>query len=310
LKSDSTLHVIGVISNTARWNSRFRLYREWEKAMQGTENVALYTVETAYGDRHHEVTSPDNPHHLQLKSNEEIWLKENMINLGVKHLLPRNWKYVAWVDCDVFFRDPNWATNAIHALQHYHLIQPWMSAVNLGHAGQITSSFDSVGWKLYKGIDSSKLYTGDPAIIGHCGYAWACTREFYEGVEGLLDFAILGSGDHNMCLAARGIVKKSINMQMGEAFVRKCMEWERRAMRFTAGNIGYSAGRIEHKFHGAMKNRQYKERWRILVDRGFDPEKDLVRDSQGLWRLEGKPALHYDILRYNRSRNEDSIDEG
>lgn len=276
--------------------------------MLGTENVKLYVVELAHGDRHFEVTSPDNPNHLQLKTDEEIWLKENLINLGVRHLLPKDWKYVSWCDADIFFRDKNWAVNAVQALQRYHIIQPFMSAANLGHAGNITSSFNSVGWQLHKGIDETKMYTGDPAIVGHCGFSWACTRAFWEGVEGLLDFAILGSADHHMALGARGVVKKSINMQMDEDFIRKCLEWERKAMHFTSGVIGYCAGRIEHKFHGAMKNRQYKSRWKILVDHKFSPTNDLIRDSQGLWTLPNKPKLHYEILRYNQSRQEDSID--
>lgn len=277
--------------------------------MLATPNVVLYTVELSHGDREYEVTSADNPHHLQLKTEEEIWLKENLINLGVRHLLPKNWKYLSWCDADVSFRDPNWALNTIHALQRLHLVQPYQSAANLGFSGNITSAFDSIGYKMYKGIDPAKKFSGDPYITGHPGYVWACTRSFYEGVEGLIDFAILGSGDAHMALAARGVVENSINRKMGEDFVRLCLDWERRAMRFTAGIIGYVPGRLEHHFHGPMSRRYYRERWQILVDHKFSPLKDLVRDSQGLWTLVDKPALHYDIYKYNKSRSEDSIDD-
>src|SRR5437868_13011369 len=94
LVSDSTLHVIGVISNTERYNSRYRLYRQWIAEMEKTVNVKVYTVEAAYGDRRFEVTERENPQHLQIRTKSEIWLKENMINLGVRHLLGPYWKYM------------------------------------------------------------------------------------------------------------------------------------------------------------------------------------------------------------------------
>jgi hypothetical protein len=55
LRSDNTLHVIGVTANPARFHSRYRLTREWQKHMMDTPNVKLHMVESAFGDRHHEV---------------------------------------------------------------------------------------------------------------------------------------------------------------------------------------------------------------------------------------------------------------
>jgi hypothetical protein len=58
-----------------------------------------------------------------------------------------------------------------------------------------------------------------------------------------------------------------------------------------------------------MKRRFYKERWKLLVEHGFDPVKDLMRDAQGVIQLVGKPKLEQAIRQYNRSRYEDSIEE-
>lgn len=317
VRGNSVLHVVGVISNPVRYHSRYRLAREWIKKMALTENVHLTIVETAFGDRFHELKDDCEVlgiDYIPLRTNSEIWIKENMINIGLRHaIVKHNAKYLAWVDADVEFRNPNWAIDTIHQLQHYHIVQPWQSAVNLGPTGNVSKSFDSAGYKVHKGIQISgkdrKNYNGDPYVFGHCGYAWACTRSFYENVQGLIDFAILGSGDHHMCVGSRGYYSHSVHSAMKGPFMDLCHAWQTRAMQITHGIIGFVNGRIEHAFHGPMARRDYVGRWQILIDHKFDPIKDLRRDHQGLIQIVGKPQLEYAIRMYNRSRIEDSIEE-
>lgn len=282
------------------------------KRMEATSNVQLCMVEAVFGDRHHEVTEAGNPWHLQLRTKTEIWIKENMINLGVKHLLPLDWKYVAWVDCDVEFSNKNWALDTIHQLQHYPIVQPWQNAINLGPDGEVHRTFDSVGYKVHKhGVPlpcHRKKYTGDPYHFGHCGYAWACTREFWENVCGLIDYAILGSADHHMALGCRGYYSHSIHSAISGPFMELCHAWQNRAMQMSHGLVGHVIGFIKHFFHGPMERRDYVGRWEILIKHNFDPTKDLRRDAQGLIKLAGKPLLEHDIRMYNRRRAEDSIE--
>lgn len=307
LVSDSTLHVIGVISNPIRYHSRYRLYREWEKAMLATPHVNLITVETAFGDRFHEVTQADNPNHLQLRTHQELWHKENMINLGLR-LLPRNWKYVAWVDCDVFFSDPNWALETIHQLQHYPVVQPWQSCLDLGFHGQVLQHFESFCYVHQLGVPK-QCHPSQPYKYAHSGFAWAATRKFIENTKGLMEFPVLGSADHHMAWAMINGVEHSVHGKMSDSFKRLCKEWQAAAFRVTNGNLGFVKGRIEHKFHGPKKRRQYRERWQIFVDHNFCPDKDLRYDSQGLLQITGKPGLLRAIQGYLRYRHEDSIEE-
>lgn len=309
LVSDSTLHVVAVISNPARYHSRYRLYRDFEARMLATPNVRLHTVELAFGDRHHEVTEEGNPRHLRLRSTHNLWHKENLINLGVRHLLPQDWRYVAWVDADVAFQRDRWALETIHALQHHHLVQPWSECAFQGHHGNTTELFRSFASLVYHGVpqrpgDSSAGYK-----YGHSGFAWACTRLFWENVGGLVDFAILGSGDHHMAWAAIGQVGQSVNGKTTDSYKAACLEWQHRALKVTRGYVGYVPGTLTHAFHGSKASRKYKERWRLLVDHGFDPRADLQRDAQGLLYVANKPHLSEGIHRYMTSRNEDSIDE-
>ena len=309
LVSDSTLHVVAVVSNPARYHSRYRLFREFAAKMRQTANVKLHVVELAFGDRHHEVASGDGvDSELRLRSSHELWHKENMINLGVERLLPRDWKYMAWVDADVAFNNDNWALETIHQLQHYQVVQPWSECLDLGPYGNVMSTFASFCSLVQRGV-RIQAYSGEPYQYGHSGFAWACTRTFWENARGLIDWAILGSGDHHMAWAMLNQVDRSLHQQMPEPFKRKAREWQALAYRQTHGNLGYVPGFISHGFHGPKARRRYRERWDIFVKWAFDPDKDLRRDDQGLLYVVGKPGLEEDIRRYMRGRHEDSIEE-
>src|SRR6266704_546709 len=95
------LYVVTAVSNYERYKSRYRLYRDFEKRCLDA-GAKLYTVEAAFGERPHEVTNRDNPQHIQLRTSSQLWHKEQMINIGISRL-PSDWKYMAWVDCDVVF---------------------------------------------------------------------------------------------------------------------------------------------------------------------------------------------------------------
>lgn len=307
LRSDNTLHVVTSITNTSRWHSRYRLAREFMERMEGTPNVALYVVEGAFGDRHHEVTDSSNPRHLQLRIHSEIWVKENLINLGVRYLLPRDWRYMAWVDGDVEFRDPHWAQETMHQLQHFPVLQPWQQCADLGPLGDVMQAHTSMGYLNQKG-ERIQRHSAEPYRYGHSGFAWACRRDFWEAVGGLMDFCVLGSGDHHMGWATIGDVDSTIHQKMLPSFFARCRDWQRRALMVSHKEIGFVNGRIEHHFHGSKTKRQYRERWQILIDHKFDPDKHLMYDEDGLVQLVGKPELEKEIRKYNRDRSEDSID--
>lgn len=308
LKSDSTLHVVAVLSNVERYHSRYRLAREFIARMQATPNVKLHIVEAAHGDRHHEIDPAEAGGSVhRVRTNTNAWIKENLINLGVRHLLPTDWRYLAWVDADIEFRNPGWALETLHQLQHFAIVQPWSHCADLGFRGGIMQMHTSFGHTDVNG--TRKVQTPNGYTYGHTGYAWACTRGFYEQVEGLVDFCILGSGDHHMALACVGETERTIHTKMIDPFRRRLLEWQARAVRATHREVGCVEGRIEHSFHGPKKRRYYRERWQILVDHAFNPDTDLMRDAQGVLHVVGKPGLESAIRKYNRSRLEDSIED-
>lgn len=311
LASDNTLHVVAVVSNPERYHSRYRLTHDFIGRMVSTPHVKLHVVETAFGDRQHEVADHAEgscESTLRLRTSSNVWVKENMINLGVRHLLPRDWKYLAWVDADVEFRDPNWAQETLHQLQHFAVVQPWQHCADLAFRGGVLQTHTSFGYRTQAGQRIQK-WCHEPYPYGHSGFAWACTRAFWEQAEGLVDFAILGSADHHMAWAMIGEVESTIHAKMAPSFFRRLKEWQARAVRVTHKEVGFTVGRIEHHFHGPKGRRYYRERWQILVDHSFDPDTDLMRDAQGLLHVVGKPGLESAIRKYNRSRHEDSIED-
>lgn len=307
------LYVVTAISNPVRYNRRYELYRAFEKHMADSGAI-LFTAECAFGGREFEVTQAGNPQHIQVRTNHELWHKENLLNLAISRL-PVGWNYVAWVDADVTFARPNWAQETLHALQHYDVIQPWSNSIDLSPYGEVVP--DAAGGELLpsmmhqyvngQGWDrDKKKYSSKHA--GHCGYAWAARRSAIDTLGQLMDFSILGANDHHMARALMGDVRNSVSHKMSKPFIDMLIQWEEHALELKK-NIGYIPGTIQHHWHGPKKNRRYVDRWQILVEHQFDPYTDIKRDHQGLYQLSGnKIGLRDDIRKYFRQRNEDSID--
>lgn len=103
------LGVITVVFNPFKYKSRYELYHKFSKHMLHC-GIPLFTVECIFANNQDfdlpkqkfEITRPNEPRHLQLVAPSVIWLKENLINIAVKHL-PSSIKYVAWIDADIEF---------------------------------------------------------------------------------------------------------------------------------------------------------------------------------------------------------------
>lgn len=278
--NDETLYVVAVISNPARYKRRYELYRHFEAYMTANPKVALYTVELAYGDRPFEVTDPTNPRHIQIRSQDELWHKENMINIGVAHL-PPTWKYMAWIDADIKFARHDWAEETIHQLQHYPMVQLFshsamLDANNVPH--QMSISFAFAYRQGLKSFDKTK--ESAPFVFGmygktpyKTGLGFAYTRECFEAIGGMMDRCIIGSADYHMAAASIGRAAWTIPDLASDAYRNFILRWQENAHSYVQGQIGYVDGLIMHYWHGAMKDRRYGERWSIVEH--FDPDLHL-----------------------------------
>lgn len=319
-KLKDPLYVVTPVFNSKRFRSRWRLYADFKK-MVAEAGAILYTVEIAFGDRDFAVTSASDPHNLQLRTMHELWLKEAAINLMVQRL-PRDWKYVAWVDADCHFTRYDWADETKHLLQHYPIIQMWSQLLDTNSHHETFSTFNSFVWQWWKnGCTIPKnvtqgCYSGPPHTLvagypGAPGLAWACERSAWDQFGGLIDYCILGAGDSYMAYALTGEAKRFIGSKhgkMGQMILQfqdrlANSQWHERPI---MGNVGYMPGSVIHYSHGPKANRLYGTREEMLYRNKYDPDLDLKRDWQGLYQLTNyNPQLRRDVQGYFNQRSED-----
>lgn len=300
---DSTLHVIAVVSNPVMFRSRYDLFKKFVTHM-ARFNVNLVIVELAFGHRDFVVTERDNPNHVQVRGSTELWHKENLINVGFQRL-PADWRYAAWIDADVDFVNLNWVHDTLNALQHHPVVQLFQDCVDAGPHGEIVQTHRSFGYQLSIG----EMNPGQGYTFPHPGFAWAIRRDAFDGLGRLIDFAILGAGDHHMAWAFVGDVQRSIPSGLSHSYLTKLAAFQARASHHVRGDVGYVPGMLVHHWHGKKRDRRYVERWSVLIENRYDPDTDIKLNHYGVLELEHhKPRLRDQIRLYMRQRNEDSVD--
>lgn len=316
------LYVVTMLSNPLRWRSRYRNYWSFQRQVADA-GAELLTVEVAYGDRPFEITSPDNPMDLQLRTGDELWHKENAINLGIQRLTTGA-NYIAWIDADVTFQRPDWAQETMQLLQHYDFIQMFSHAHDINQNHVVVTTHTGFMFQYLDGLVTPGIggpahpmpdqygsggYSGIAKGFGywHPGFAWAARRAALDKVGMLIDFAILGSADWHMARALIGTAAGTLPHGLHQNYKDAVMEWQARAELHIRRNVGYMDGSIYHAYHGKKENRHYNTRWKFLTHSKFNPSSDIKKDWQGLWQLrEDNPMLRDGLRVYNRLRHEDS----
>lgn len=319
------LYVIMVVFNATRYRTRWKHYQDAIKRLTEAGMVPI-VVEAAYGGRDFAVTDPKNPYHVQVRVVAELWLKENLINRGVARLseLHPDWPKVAWIDADVVFERDDIADETRHQLEHYDVVQMWSRALDMNAENEpLPDMAYSYAGCMLDGIPRPVRIGGDPyyyveggkrGIYWHPGYAWACTREWWDQVGGLIDWTIIGNGDYYMAEGMSGVINAERDFKNpSQNYTDMLQQWQVRCVRAMGngnrGGLGVVRGLVTHKWHGAKLDRQYATRWKLLVETGFDPVLHLKRDRQLVWTLdESAPvALRDGLRKIARARNEDAI---
>lgn len=320
-------YVISVVSNPVRYSRRWQLMKQFQRHMHDVD-ANLITVELGYGDRYPQVIDhtkydPCEPTTLLFKTREELWHKENLINLGIQYLTATkpDWKGVAWIDGDIHFSRHDIIEETMHQLQHYDVVQMFSHCINLDPDGMPIKNDTGFMYayhennfqrptgpgKICKGAYGS--VTGKNVFM-HPGYAWAMRRSAADQLP-ILDKAILGAGDHHMALGLIGEAERSLPAGISKGYRNMVMEWQEQASALKR-NVGYVPGTINHYWHGPKAKRKYVERWKVLIDSQYDPSRDVSREPSGIYRLNMSHGLHSiklrdQIRRYFRQRHEDDI---
>jgi hypothetical protein len=224
-----------------------------------------------------------------------------MINLGVKYLLPKNYKAFAWIDADIEFENNSWSSDTLKILNGTcDIIQLFSHAIDMDNNKNTMNIFNSGGYCFSKNIK----YTSNGKNLWHPGFAYAITRKAYEKIGGLYEYGIIGSGDNIMMHSILNNGLKSINDLSTDDYKDSIIKFQEQAKNL---RFGYTPGIIRHHFHGSKINRKYSERWKILIKYNYSPKLHISKDKIGLLipRSNFSDNFKKEIYNYFLERNED-----
>lgn len=258
---------------------------------------------------------------VRRRSSSVMFLKENLINIGIAEL-PADCDKVAWLDGDVIFENANWVEETAEGLAQYHIVQPFSEACWL-HPGQTWAPRDYFEFGNREGQSMHGMGAGlattpraehaeilsDFMRHGHTGFGWAARRTTLAQ-HGLYDRQILGHNDMVFSHALFGNHEywktRHYTSEMPGMLSDHQMRWSREFFKSVQGSVSFTPGRVFHLWHGTMQKRYYGDRFRTLADHSFHPEQDLAIDAQGclVWNT-SKPELVQKVQAYFRARKEE-----
>jgi hypothetical protein len=337
--SPDMLHVVAAYNNPRRYAVRPRLLlNHWLPPL--LESGARVTIaQHTIGARAHDLDPEKDPilKHVNLVNirggaEQELWLQHALYNAAIARL-PEDAQYICWQDTDIVHLQPSWVADALHMLQTHRVGQTWTHAIDLDPTGNVARN--EWGNDVDRSFCAAWLAGDVRACNGayapnttrallpeskdrdwrqHTGASWVIRRGPLQGIGRLLDWMIIGSGDYHMGHGFAGTLPELI--EAGRASGGYAPSYYRRLAEFASlcdvhirQDIGCLPGTITHGWHGPKTSRFYGTREDVMRDSGFDPDRDIALDVNGLPTLCGdNRKLRDGLRRYNRRRNEDSVD--
>ncbi len=302
--------VITSYFNPNRYRTKRFNYEIFRRSLE-ISGIRCLTIECVFnGDQPDLVSSPDL---LRIHAKDVMWQKERLLNLAIGRLA-EDCEVVAWLDCDVLFENPDWAVQAVAALDAHAIVQLFSEAVRLPRDWS-WDSLDGDRWRSFGAVikrSPNALLEGDFARHGHTGFAWAARRELLLR-HGLYDACIAGSGDHMMAHAFAGDWSgRCIDRIVGRDNQHRAHfeDWSARIFRDVRARVTAVPGTLFHLWHGDIDHRRYVLRNRQLAAFDFDPRRDLRIGGSGAWEWASeKHALHSWAADYFGHRREDGADD-
>ena len=305
----SVMWAITSYYNPVRYERRLSNY----KIFRANLRIPIVAVELSFDGRF-ELTEKDADILIQISGGAILWQKERLLNVALK-AVPPDVKKVAWVDCDVILKRPDWADEAKRLLDEFSVIQLFSDGIHL-KAEDLQAHLNSTnGYRIVPGLarlpDAREhLQVGSnlnkKTVLYHSGYAWAANRNILDD-HGFYDAAIVGGADSLMAAAMYNRVD-SLTKRYHMDGVRKD-HYQRWAIPFresVAERVGYIDGTIYHLWHGEIENRGYIDRHKQLADLRFEPNSDLRIGANGAWQwARPRPELEEFLRNYFLNRAED-----
>lgn len=299
------LIVLTTYFNPCGYQTRRKNYDEFVKGLKAN-GVHCITIECAFGTQPFEL--PDSLNVLQVRTDSVLWQKERLLNLAVKSL-PKHFKYVAWLDCDIVFHNPNWVNDCIAVLKQHKVAQVFETCKRLDQSGLGEADPIAPSFGLIQSLMPVSLECGRYDVHGHTGYGWAMHRDIFDKV-GLYESAISGSADHFMAHAIYNHYGFCVEnaLKHDKVQIQHLKEWGDQFYDMVKGSLGFVPGQIHHLWHGSTENRRYFLRMHEITDLGYNPYDDIIskpgRPLEWSSRMDKVELKDY-FINYFNSRRED-----
>ena len=303
-----TLTIVSCLSNPLGLSCRRKLFESFRRHVVEDVGVPLVVVECLYGTEIPQNWQHPLYHHMVVHSSSVMWHKENLLNIGIRHILDtcRDCTAIAWVDADIEFLSPRIVESTVlRILQKHPMCQVWNVALDSGpEPGSVLKT---------QYASTSHIRARDRVLESEnqCGYGWAATTAFLGETGGLLETCIIGGGDRVMMQACEGkVATPALDLSYSAGYRRCIREWTVKAVAACRGVVGSCPLLIRHGFHGFKSNRGYTRRYEVLKSHGFDPHLDITKNEDGVWEwsVSASPELREDVVGYFRSRQEDVVE--
>ena len=207
-----------------------------------------FTIELIYEGR-----TPEIPNAIPVHTNSYMFHKENLYRILVDHI-PKQYQKLAFLDIDIFFKDPTWYEKTSQLLDTYDVVQPFETAywLDLTYTVELLKRTTIL---LMPADTWSYTYRYHP------GFAWCMRRDWYEQ-NGFFDYAVSGGGDMLSCAAW---LKIAIPKEL--SFVANAVQYayEDYKAKIQLPRITYLKDiSVYHLYHGWIGYRQYEGRHKML----------------------------------------------
>ena len=283
--------------------SKYRL-DAFNKFYESTKHLNHRVIECIIGNDHPQL--PENKFISHVYTKSLLWHKEALLNKVIANL-PKEFKYIFWIDGDVTFTNLNWVVEGVEQLQTCNILQPFEYCTHLDRdetePGDM-AAFQRACVDSSHGIPNKKVWRSFCAnyvdfrersaneiydVHGHVGFAWGARREVLDQCP-LYDRALVGGADHIIAHAAAGQIVHSCIQKTFTSDLEEVKIWSNKFYKTTKGKIGYVKGNLYHTWHGDIEKRRYFKRIQDLTKKF----KGVThKDNNGLYITDDSYIIDY-----------------
>jgi DNA-directed RNA polymerase subunit RPC12/RpoP len=322
---DRELAVVACFFNPGNSLNRIANFQAFLSSIRSS-GVPCIAVELAFGTNDFKITGHDDV--IQLRTNDVLWHKERLLNIGIRKALDEGYRKIAWLDGDIVFADANWPLEIANRLEHVNLCQVFETiAIQTHESGPPMVASSAVKYFHETGsLYMQPARKGLPLLRGvlkggQSGFGWAARAEVLQQ-QMLFEGAIVGGGDKMIYIASleqdfsrpefqalsesKIACKSCGHRNRSDAYREQLGDWARRWSAAVAGEVDFARLHIADMYHGKRSDRGYMTRHDILYRNAYNPMTDLVTDTSGClaWAPD-KDTLKGEVEAYFLSRRED-----